>query len=694
MIARLNDLKSKTNVQDVKTLCESVINAVSSGIYNGVTPRAQLEIERVTLENLFEELSKYPNDEIITQWVDSEKRIFAIKHLGVRKAIDTLLENEGKNNSTLYAFLKEFEEELENTPEVLLYEKFISALSGFSYFPAVNTELDAIARRVKTYKNDIDISKIVEVMKETKSSYLIPYIEVYINNYLNNKTEQNKHFLKEALVKFSYDAFIRDIINIVSLDATQLQLEYSNAECDICDKLYSPIIYLGENETLFNVKGSYYIKKGNNINKVKKEDYSKFDPTFVILCETLNQPNIVINKKDIEVYLDKDKAVVNENGVSINEQFMSNEDFKQSYETSQWFGNSQLYYITEMLRDNFDEIVEIDFVKRVYLKENEDFAADVFKLRDNIFITTFDPINDKTTFYRNVNPIQAERIMMEHMRFDVSKTFTDILPNKEKILSQINETKQEYTDYIQDLENKIEKFSYVTDDTAKAVVEVLIEELEEVKNDYKAYLNEIEKYVRPIDEDLTVTIQDDQTNQTHTVTVPTNTLSTAKGEDGLQGTNVGTEVGTENVDPASEITFQDDEAELLSDEPTMANDKVDMGASDVEADADEKEAEDEINPPEEDEAGGLGAPDELGTPEEGATLDNEEGATDTADDEDELENKDKKEEKLNDAAETPEVKPDEESPNLERSTFDKDKQKDEESNKPKKKVFLKRTITK
>lgn len=494
MITKIAQLKSTTNNEEVKALCENTISFISSSIYNGVTPDAQLEIERVALTNLFEGLKKYSTDKNINEWVKNQERLYSIKHLGVRKAINTLMEKEGKYNDTLSQILENFRDKLNTIPEVLLYESFISAMSGFNYLPAVNTELDAVAQRVSRYKNDVDISKIIETMKDTRSNYLLPLIEDVVENYLNNKNEQNKSFLKETLVKFSYDPFIRDIINIVMLDATQLQLEYANAACDIEEKLFSPVLYLGENEALFNVKGTYYIKKGNNISKVKRVDVDKLDESYRNLCDTINLPSVEISKKDIKVYVGTDNAVLNETETFINGKLYNQKQINESAEVAKWSGNTHFFNIVGILRENFNEIAELDFVKRVELKENENYAADVFKLRDNIFITTFDPINNKATFYRNINPIQAEKIMMEHMRFDISKTFEDILPDKEKILAEIEQSKSEYSDYIKMLEDKIYQFSNETSSTAKSVVEALQEELTEVKNDYKDYLNQVEEY--------------------------------------------------------------------------------------------------------------------------------------------------------------------------------------------------------
>jgi hypothetical protein len=686
MIAKINELKTKTSINEVKTLCETAISAISSAIYNGVTFDAQHEIERVALYNLFEGLNKYASNSYIKEWVDNQKRIYSVKNLGVRTAVNRLIENESRFDPTLSIVLENFRNKVEqNIPEVLLYEEFISALSGFNYLPAVNTELNAVASRVDQYKNDVDISKIIATMAETRSSYLLPVIEDVVENYLNKKTEQNKSSLKETLIKFSYDPFIRDILNIVTLDATQLQLEYNNAQCDIDDKLFSPILYLGENEALFNVRGSYYVKKGNNVHKIKNADVNKLDESFRALCDIINLPNVEISKKDIKVYIGNREAELTENKTIIDGQEFSAKQINESVKVAEWTGDVEFFKMINLLRENFDEIAELDFVKRVYLKENANHAADIFKLRDNIFITTFDPVNDKTTFYRNINPIQAEKIMMEHMRYDVSKTFEDILPNKEKILNEINETKQEYNNYISELRGKIDLFSTYGPEhfVASEVIKSLQEELTEVKEEYKKYLNEIESFTS-VTENLNITVQDDQTGKSYTVVVPTGAMA-AKGsgtqnEPGTdaEGDEFGTTVGKSSITdpvaggPASTVTFDDDQTELLSDMPSSEEDKVDLDADELEAYADKVDAEAELEKPEmpkgEEEFG-----DEEGTTE--LELDNETEEEIPAEDEE-----DKKEETVG----AP-------NKNLERTAFDKDKNPND-LNEPKKvkKVFLKR----
>lgn len=606
MIEKISKLKNSTQLNEVKVLCENAISALSNTIYKGVTPEAKFEIERISMTNLFEGLSKIENPEV-KDWLNNQKRLYALKNLGVREAINKLKEAEAKENPALNQIINEFRYHIENdVPEIKLYEKFLSAMSSFSYYPVVGNAMAAIKDRVDNYQHDIDISKILEAMKTSRSNYLVPLIEDVVNNYLNNKSEQTKSSLNQVLLKFTYDDFVRDIVSIVSADATSLQLEYANAQSDI-KKIYSPLIYLGENESVFNVEGFYYVKKGNNLNRLANSDVKKLDQAFVQLCETINNNNIVFENDEIRIYDNKDKAVINESEVIINGTKYSHKNINEGYDALALSGKAKFFELVNTLRHNFNEIAEVNFVKRVFLKENEGYAADIFKLRDNVFITTHNPAMGKATFYRNVNPIQAKNIMMEHLRFDVSKAFESILPQEEKILEEIAETKKSYSDYINYLEEEINVFKRKpASEITLNLVDTLQEELSEVKNEYKDYLHEVENYTRAaeVNEDITITIDAD--GKKYVVPIPTtsggNANTNTNPEDKKETGEAGTVVGSSDV-PASAVTFNDAESELLGDSPSIQSDEIDLGSDEAEAEAEktEKEAEEKEEEKEEEE---------------------------------------------------------------------------------------------
>ena len=605
MIEKIKVLKSKTKNNDVRVLLEKATSTLNSAMYENIPADARIELENAVIEDLFEKMSSIEDVET-QEWLKNSKRNWAVKNLGIREAINTLSSSEAAENLSLAQVLEYFKTLLVNQPEALLYESFISGLQSFHYFPKVGNAVQAIKDRVDTYEADVSITKIMETMKKTKSHYLIPIIEDLVQNYLDNKTEQTKSSLKEGLIKFSYDPFVRDLINLVTADATDLQLEYASAQCDI-EKVYSPILYLGENEAIFGVRGSFYVKKGNTLSRLQKEHIDKLDSEFVALCEAINSSNTVIDGKSVTVYEGSDKAVITKDKIIVNEQEFTDEQFSNSANIIEWTGKGHFLGLVEMFKKNFDEIAEVDFAKRVFLKENGDYAADVFRLRGNISVATYNPSMGKGTFYRNVNPIQARNLMMEHLRFDVSKAFEDLLPNEDKINEEIKDTKKAYYDYIQELETKIFEFKLNTNsqDLNKEIINALSEELKEVKDEYKDYLNLIENYMRAPEKDVseaTVELEIDGPlnltvgGQKFTVPIPQVADKAegaeAEGEFGEFGSEVGSEDITDS--PASAVTFDDMGTELLGDSPSIQGDEVNLGADEIEADADAAEADAEI----------------------------------------------------------------------------------------------------
>jgi hypothetical protein len=634
MIEKINSLKSQTQNQNVRALCAKAISTLNEGIYQNIPSPAKVELENAVIKGLFEKLSAVKDDDT-QEWLKNSKRIWSVRNLGVREAVNSLFVSEAKGNASLKQTLDFFREQLEVEPEVLLYESFITAMQSFSYFPKVGNAVQAIKDRVDSYESDVSITKIMETMKKTRSHYLVPIIEDLVQNYLDNKTEQTKSSLKEGLIKFSYDPFIRDIINLVTVDATELQLEYANAQCDI-EKVFSPVLYLGENEAVFGVRGSFYVKKGNTLSRLNRDSVKRLDPEFVTLCEAINNHNVVIDGKTISVYGGSDKAIISEKGVVLNGQEFTNENYQNAAKIAKWTGKGNFLSLVETLRRNFNEIAEVDFAKRVFLKEDQDYAADVFKLRGNVSITTFNPKMGKGIFYRNINPMQAKNLMMEHLRFDVSKTFKDLLPDEEKINEEIDETKKEYSVCIADLEKRINEFkgNKTSSKSLPLVIEALEEELSDVKNEYKDYLNLVESYTRIPKGDLseaklTLDIEGplniEVNGQKYTVPIPASTDQ--EGE--LGSDEFGTEVGGEDIagEPASAITFDDTNTELLGDSPSIQADEVNLGADEIEADVDAAEAESEIEG-EEDVEGEEGAEGEGAEGEGGEELAGEEGEGD------------------------------------------------------------------
>lgn len=100
MIEKINSLKSKTQNENVKALCEKALSTLNEGIYQNIPSQAKVELENAVIKSLFENLSSVKDDEA-QEWLKNSKRIWAVKNLGIREAINFLSASEAKGNASL-----------------------------------------------------------------------------------------------------------------------------------------------------------------------------------------------------------------------------------------------------------------------------------------------------------------------------------------------------------------------------------------------------------------------------------------------------------------------------------------------------------------------------------------------------------------------------------------------------------------
>ena len=440
-------------------------------------------------------------------------------HINLHSMITNLVNKEGRNEG-LKAFCEQYTAALNSgKPEELLYESFVSGLSNWNYLNAVDTEISALSDRIAKYKQDIDLKKILETMKLTGSYYIVPLIEGCVVDYINNKNMMNKAVLKQRLEAFEYDSFVRDILNIVLRDQSLEATVYLGESLDSynnyvhTEKVFSPIRYIKENECVFNVKGTYYNRKGNTITKLSNDNVEKLDESFKTLCNLINHPAVKIDDltNTITVFEGNDSATITESEIMINGTKMTTDELKHTAEMSHLMNEHKegFYKAIEIINENFGNIAYIDFVKRVAMNESNGRTVDVFRIKDNLFVTTTDAALNKSVFYRNVNPIQCRAYINEHMSLNVAPLFEDILPNQKAILEDIDETKKSYETYLSELDEKKELLMTMRDDAEDtedidAAIALIDDERKDVEDSYKKYQKDSEEYIRGSEDDANV----------------------------------------------------------------------------------------------------------------------------------------------------------------------------------------------
>lgn len=444
-------------------------------------------------------------------------------HINLDATIKNILKN--STNESLKVFCEQYLTALNSgKAEETLYEGFISGLSKWNYLNAVDTEMSALTDRIEKYQQDIDLKKILKVMEGTSSYYIVPLIEGVVADYVLNKSMANKAILKQRLHAFEYDPFVRDILNVVTLDQSLHNTVYFDDSVEKLnnyvhtEKVFSPVQYVKENECIFNVKGTYYNRKGNTITKLSKKSIDNLNESFKMLCNLINHPAVKIDElsNTISIYEGADSAKISETSIILNGEEKTSDEIKKIAQMSHLMNENKegFYKAIEMINENFDKIAYIDFVKRVSMNESNGKSADVFRVKNNIFVTVSDAVLGTSTFYRNANPIQCRNYINEHMGINVSSMFEDILPGQKAILEGIEDTKKSYENYLDELISQKEDFERMKEDAEDmeeidAAINAIDDEIEEVKKKYDEFQKDSEKFVVGDDTDADTESPDD-----------------------------------------------------------------------------------------------------------------------------------------------------------------------------------------
>lgn len=519
-IKEVNDISEALSFDEYEEKTNKVL--VNSSLNESMIPHEEVktytqdELDKIVAEEKAKAINESANPE--------HKSIKDIDtHINLDATIKNILKN--STNESLKVYCEQYMTALNSgKAEETLYESFISGLSKWNYLSAVDTEMSALTNRIDKYQQDIDLKKILKLMEGTGSYYIVPLIEGVVADYMANKSMSNKAVLKQRLQAFEYDPFVRDILNVVILDQSLPNTVYLGDSVEKLnnyvhtEKVFSPVQYVKENECIFNVKGTYYNRKGNNITKLSKQSIANLDESFKTLCNLVNHPAIKIDElaNTISIYEGKDSAKISETSIILNGEEKTTDEIEKIAEMSHLMNEHKegFYLAIKMINENFNKIAYIDFVKRVSMNESNGKSADVFRVKNNLFVTTSDAALGTSTFYRNANPIQCRNYINEHMGINVSPLFQDILPNQKAILEGIEDTKKSYENYLGELTNQkaeFERMKDTSDDVEEidSAIKAIDDEIDEVKKKYDEFQKDSEKFVSGDTDDASTESPDD-----------------------------------------------------------------------------------------------------------------------------------------------------------------------------------------
>ena len=406
--------------------------------------------------------------------------------------------------------------------EAFVFEGFLNDLQSFSWENSVSEALENLNRTFENRRREIEVLKTYESIKNAPGRELFSDATAQMKNWLlaENKSSDT---LIHGLKSFGFNPLVRNLVSFLSLyeneNSGKFHVGFDNNVCKI-DSLYSPIT-VNESETLFYSSGKF-LKMDHESGVIQECNMDEVPEELANKAEIVNDRDVKIDNNKISLNIGNNKVEIvftNESkevyfdGKRINEEDLPlavSVSTNNLLESSNHKINKAVY-----VAKNAEDIVDIDFGKKIKSKVYENVEANIFKTEAGIYVQTVNPAMRLNKIYE-ANATQAIKIIKDFIKYDISESLTEFLEGEQAFLSVMKNDKNEIINNIGVLENQLMKLDrakkdnplLVNSNELTALEESIHDEITSLQDRWNQINLEISRFeskakeVPPINEDL------------------------------------------------------------------------------------------------------------------------------------------------------------------------------------------------
>lgn len=351
--------------------------------------------------------------------------------------------------------------------EAFVFESFLNDLKSFSWETSVVSVVENLNQIFANRRREIEVVKVYESIKAAPGKDLFSDATSQMKNWLISENHVSDTLI-HGLKRFGFNPLVRNLVSFLSLhensNPNKFNLGVDNNICHVTN-IYSPIM-VTESGSIFFSSGKFLAidDASKTINECSVED---------VPVDFQNKALVVVDR---EVRIDGDRISLNvgKSKVDIvfeNEQKRIYLDGKHIHEadlpaaisvtTNNLLENSNYKAAkAAFIAQTADEIVDIDFGKKIKSKLYEGVEANIFKYENRIYVQTVNPAMRLNKIYE-ANATQAINIIKEFIKYDISESLTEFLQGEQAFLSVMKNDKKEIVKNIEILEAELIKITKV-----------------------------------------------------------------------------------------------------------------------------------------------------------------------------------------------------------------------------------------
>lgn len=394
-----------------------------------------------------------------------------VRDLGLKSAISKISESSIYSYPKVKLFCDQYSFLMENKriPEFSLIQNFISEMESFSWDSSIAEISAELKSRMNEYSREIEVSKVLESIKNSGSSSFYSDLSDTLNEWLVSESKSSG-LLVRNIEKYNFNPVVRNLINFLNINESQksdsLSIPVSNQEESFVAKVFSPVLF--ENgRTFFYVGKSIFEANETSLNKLTSKEISAMPEGYLKLINTISKGGVKINEEGLFITFGKKVVrIVEENeNVSVylgKDKLRFNDTIGLAkilgIESASYFGINESEVVGDVitLYSNYHNIVELDFAKSITSKVYEGLQMNLLKWKNQIFLQKINEGMRENSLYK-VNGSQAVAMVKNFMRYDISEGLTEFLEGEFRVKSIMINDRNKILENISKVEQELNK---------------------------------------------------------------------------------------------------------------------------------------------------------------------------------------------------------------------------------------------
>ena len=392
--------------------------------------------------------------------------------------------------------------------ESFIIEGLLNDLKSFSWENSVKPVLENLSTTFDKNRREVEVLKTYETIKNAPGKDLFSDATDQMKNWLTSE-KRTSDSLIHGLKRFGFNPMVRNLVSFLSVyenqGSTKFNVGFDNEVCEISN-IYSPV-YVNENEVVFYSAGKFL--------KLNEAEGSIYECEMDEVPAELQDKASILADRDVRVENNRILLSLGNNKIEIsfaNESktiYFDGKEIKEedlplavSVSTNNLLENANHKINKAIFVANVsDEIIDLDFGKKIKSRVYEGVEANIFKIGGTIYVQTVNPAMKLNKVYE-ANATQAINIVKDFIKYDISESLTEFLEGEEAFLSVMKNDKKEIIKNIDILENELRKLDTVKEqnpliarsEELTSLEEGIENEIESLKDRWNQINVEIERF--------------------------------------------------------------------------------------------------------------------------------------------------------------------------------------------------------